>query len=113
MRTFNRFLLVLGFCLVRASAPFAADQQPGADPSPELASQGKALYGQLCRNCHGVNMVNAGTSSFDLRKFPRDDRTRFIDSVTNGKNTMPPWGDILKPDETEAIWAYVRTGGKL
>jgi mono/diheme cytochrome c family protein len=24
---------------------------------------------------------------------------------------MPPWKDVLKSDEIEAIWAYVRTGG--
>jgi mono/diheme cytochrome c family protein len=112
MRTPAWFVLALGFCLVCTSASFAADHQSDAEPSTELASQGKALYSQLCRNCHGVNMVNAGTSSFDLRKFPRDDRTRFVNSVTNGKNSMPPWGDILQPDEIEAIWAYVRTGGK-
>ena len=106
------FMLVLGFCLVRASASFAAEHQTDAEPSPELSLQGKAFYNQFCRNCHGISMVNAGTSSFDLRKFPHDDRARFINSVMNGKNSMPPWGDILKPDEIEAIWAYVRTGGK-
>ena len=57
-------------------------------------------------------MVNPGTSSFDLRKFPQDDRARFVESVMHGKNTMPAWGDILTPDEIEALWAYVRTGGK-
>ena len=81
-------------------------------PSPQLAVQGRGLYRQFCSNCHGVNMVNAGTSSFDLRKFPREDRERFVTSVTQGKNSMPAWGDILKPEEMEAIWAYVRTGGK-
>jgi len=25
---------------------------------------------------------------------------------------MPPWGDLLKPDEIDALWAYVATGGK-
>jgi len=35
-----------------------------------------------------------------------------FNSVMNGKNAMPPWKDILKPDEIAAIWAYVRTGGK-
>jgi mono/diheme cytochrome c family protein len=24
---------------------------------------------------------------------------------------MPPWKDILRPEEIEAVWAYVRTGG--
>jgi len=57
-------------------------------------------------------MVNPGTSSFDLRKFPPDDKARFVNSVLHGKNAMPAWGDILKPDEIEAIWAYVLTGGQ-
>ena len=42
--------------------------------------------------------------------FPRDQRERFINSVTRGKNQMPPWGDLLKPEEIEALWAYVVTG---
>jgi mono/diheme cytochrome c family protein len=48
----------------------------------------------------------------DLRKFPREDRERFVSTVTRGKNQMPPWGDLLKPDEIEALWAYVAAGGK-
>ena len=50
--------------------------------------------------------------AFDLRKFPHDDHARFVNSVTHGKNTMPAWGDILKPEEIDALWAYVLTGGK-
>lgn len=111
----SKFCLVLGLCLVGARASPAADNPPDAAPaapSPQLAVQGRGLYRQFCSNCHGVNMVNAGTSSFDLRKFPREDRERFVAAVTHGKNSMPAWGDILKPEEMEAIWAYVRTGGK-
>ena len=105
-------VLAVGFCLIGTPASHAADDKPDAAPSPELAAQGKTLYRQFCSNCHGVNMVNPGTSSFDLRKFPQDDKTRFVNSVVHGKNAMPPWGDIVKPDEIEAIWAYVLTGGK-
>jgi len=47
------------------------------------------------------------------QKFPRGERERFINSVTRGKNQMPPWGDLLKPEEVEALWAYVVTGGKI
>lgn len=57
-------------------------------------------------------MVNPGTSSFDLRTFPHDDRPRFVNSVTHGKNTMPAWGDLLKTDEIDSLWDYVLTGGK-
>lgn len=58
-------------------------------------------------------MVNPGTVSFDLRKFPEDEKPRFLNSVTHGKNNrMPAWGDLLKTDEMEALWAYVMTRGK-
>jgi mono/diheme cytochrome c family protein len=35
-----------------------------------------------------------------------------VRSVTNGKNQMPPWGDLLKSDDIEAVWAYVTMGEK-
>jgi mono/diheme cytochrome c family protein len=91
-----------------------ADDQPVAgEPPSALAVQGKKLFTQLCSHCHGVDMVNPGNVSFDLRKFPHDDKARFVNSVTHGKNAMPPWGDILHPDEIEALWAYIQTGGKM
>jgi mono/diheme cytochrome c family protein len=51
--------------------------------------------------------------AFDLRTFPHDQRARFVNSVTNGKNSMPPWGGLLKPEEIEELWAYVVAGGKV
>ncbi len=68
-----------------------------------------AVYNQFCSHCHGIGMVNAGTASYDLRKFPRDDKARFVDSVMNGRGKMPPWGDILTSDEVELLWQYVAT----
>ncbi len=42
--------------------------------------------------------------------FPPDQHDRFVNSVTRGKNQMPPWGDFFKPDQLEALWAYVMAG---
>ena len=42
--------------------------------------------------------------------FPRDADARFIDSVASGKHNMPPWDDVLDPEEIEALWAYVIGG---
>jgi mono/diheme cytochrome c family protein len=50
--------------------------------------------------------------AFDLRTFPKNDRNRFITSVTKGKNQMPPWGGLLSPAEIESLWAYVFIGEK-
>ncbi|MDR3464737.1 MAG: cytochrome c [Xanthobacteraceae bacterium] len=114
------WISVVGLTLVAASIAVAAETttttaalEPTAS-DPALAIKGRTLYATNCVHCHGVNMVTPGTVAFDLREFPHDDHARFVHSVTNGKNNrMPPWGDILKPDEIDALWAYVLTGGKL
>lgn len=87
-----------------SSAPLAAEAAG--------AAAGKTLYKQFCSHCHGIDMVNPGTASFDLRRFPPDQKDRFVASVTKGKRDMPAWGDILRPEEVEALWLYIRTGGK-
>jgi mono/diheme cytochrome c family protein len=105
------------------SAAGAPDTKPDPDtarpaaardsPGPEEIEQGKVLYAHHCSHCHGFNMVNPGTISYDLRQFPHDDKARFLNSVSNGKNgRMPPWGAVLSTDEMNQIWAYILTGGK-
>ena len=104
--------IAIGMVLTATPGLLAAQEKAVAEPSPTLVAEGKTHYNQFCKTCHGVNMVNAGTSSYDLRTFPRDDPARFRSAVVRGKNTMPAWGDLLKPEEIDAIWAYVLTGGK-
>src|SRR5579871_4312148 len=84
----------------RARAEPAASEQAKVD-------EGKAIYAEKCSHCHGPGMLNAGTITPDLRRFP-DDRQRFVITVKQGKNNrMPPWGDVLKDDDIAALWAYV------
>ena len=92
----------LAFWLLAALAPTAV-----AEPS---ASQGRQLYTSYCARCHGVNMINTG-ASFDLRSFPKDQRERFDRSVTQGLRAMPAWGTTFQPDELQALWLYVSSGG--
>lgn len=100
-----------------AGEPRAGDSAKPAGGALALAKSsidsGRALYAHHCSHCHGFNMVNPGTISYDLRKFPKDDEARFLNSVTNGKNgRMPPWGSVLSRQEMGQIWAYVVSGGK-
>jgi mono/diheme cytochrome c family protein len=84
-----------------------------SDGDRQKMIKGKALYGSHCLHCHGINMVTPGNAAFDLRQFPHDDKARFVNSVSKGKNNrMPAWGDLLKPEEIDQIWSYVVTGGK-
>jgi mono/diheme cytochrome c family protein len=74
--------------------------------------QGRDTYQDLCSSCHGRDMVNAGTLSFDLRKFPKDDFARFKTSVLNGKGTaMPAWAGKVSDEDLANLWAYVKSGG--
>jgi mono/diheme cytochrome c family protein len=76
---------------------------------PEQIKKGAELYESHCQTCHGPRLANPPWAP-DLRKFPREDRARFIDTVTYGRRGMPPWDDVLKPDDIEALWAYVIGG---
>ena len=88
--------------LVLFGAPVFADDA-------EIFKKAEGTYKTFCSHCHGLKMVNPGTSSFDLRKWPKDDKEGFTNSVLNGKGDMPAWGDILLPDELDLLWYYVRT----
>ncbi|SNS88083.1 Cytochrome C oxidase, cbb3-type, subunit III [Noviherbaspirillum humi] len=77
-----------------------------------LSEAGKSVYENNCITCHGPDMVNPGTVTYDLRKFPKDAKPRFLYSVMNGKGGMPAWKGTLKPEDVEALWAYVLTEGK-
>jgi mono/diheme cytochrome c family protein len=81
-----------------------------AQPLPvEQIKKGTELYETHCQTCHGPRLANPPWAP-DLRKFPREDRARFVDTVTYGRRGMPPWDDLLKPEDIEALWAYVLAG---
>jgi mono/diheme cytochrome c family protein len=86
--------------------------QQNADVDQAQIDQGKATFAEKCSHCHGPNMVNAGTITPDLRKFP-DDRDRFVTTVKSGKNgRMPPWGDLLNDDDIAHLWVYISSQRK-
>jgi len=97
---------------VLACAALAAQAQAGQFTT-EQVDQGHAQFDRTCAQCHGRNMVNSGTTVYDLRRFPLDDRERFFHSVSEGKGNMPSFKDALSREQMELLWAYVGSrGGK-
>ena len=78
---------------------------------PERTKRASELYETHCQTCHGPRLANPPWAA-DLRQFPREDHARFVDTVTYGRRGMPPWEDVLKADEIEALWAYIVAGEK-
>jgi mono/diheme cytochrome c family protein len=97
-------IAVIGLVLSGASAEAQSPQFP-----PEQVQRGAQLFALNCATCHGTRMRNPQWA-IDLHTFPRDAKNRFVDSVLNGKRNMPPWDDLLKPNDLDALWAYVATG---
>ena len=97
--------LALAHAPVRA--PAAAEEAKGFTPAQ--IGVGAEIYARNCSPCHSPRMQYP-ESAADLRKFPRDQYQRFVNVVRRGRNQMPPWGDLFKPDELEALWAYVVAG---
>ena len=106
----RRPLLCLGGALALYGASVAA-QETDRRFEPEQISKGAALFARNCAPCHGPRMVDP-QSAFDLRKFPPDEKTRFVSVLTRGKNAMPPLGGLFAADEIDALWAYVVAGEK-
>jgi mono/diheme cytochrome c family protein len=102
--------LALAAAMLPAGAQTAAAPAPAAStvtpltPSIEI---GRRAYTSTCARCHGINLAVSSSAYFDLRTFPKDEKARFIESVTHGKRQMPAWGGIVKPETIESIWLYV------
>lgn len=105
-----KLVVGMGLALTGICTSGLAQEAPVSFP-PESIRRGAELYAANCQSCHGVRMVGPQWG-IDLRLFPREKRERFVDSVTYGRNAMPPWGDVLSSDEIAALWSYVVTGEK-
>ena len=103
----NKFIHVGSVLMIAATMPQSAAQ----DFAPEQIKLGSDTYARHCSACHGARMKNP-EGAFDLMTFPKDGASRFQTSVSKGKNSMPPWGGLLKPEEIDALWAYVVAGEK-
>ena len=118
MHLLRCFASVTRVCALAASTILGASAMAqgaasGTDFPPEQVVAGAKLYEDNCAVCHGPKMVELGAGGFfDLRTFPPEQRTRFINSVSNGKNSMPPWKSVLSQEEIGQLFAYVIAGEK-
>jgi mono/diheme cytochrome c family protein len=103
--------IAVGWALALACLMVRAQTSRPRKFTPKQIRTGRAIFDRNCSPCHGAHMADP-QGAFDLRTFPHDQHSRFVNSVTKGKNSMPAWGDLLKPVEIEALWAYVVAGEK-
>jgi mono/diheme cytochrome c family protein len=85
--------------------------------TPELMRRGRERFNITCAMCHGASAAGNGiTKQYGLATVVtlQDDRIRamadgeIFNTVTNGKNTMMPYGAIVTVRDRWAIVAYLR-----
>lgn len=98
-----------------ADGSFAAEFP--VEVTATLIERGRDRYAIYCAPCHGALGDGQGvTKLYGMVATPsfHDERLRamphgeIFNTITNGKNTMMPYGDKLAPDERWAVIAYVR-----
>lgn len=105
----------LAASLAAAAIP-AAVAQPSdfrfANPARFMAQTGAALYADICQGCHmpeGNGAVGAGAYPA-LARNPRLANAGYpLLLVINGRNAMPPFGDLLTDEQVAAVVNYVRS----
>jgi quinohemoprotein ethanol dehydrogenase len=100
----------------KAKLPVPADRVEQELPAPNMVAndpqqvgQGRGLYNLFCVACHGGNAASAGMVP-DLRYRINDIAPAWQTIVIDGglaSNGMPAWGNLITPEEADAIKAYV------
>jgi mono/diheme cytochrome c family protein len=99
-----------------APAPAAAAPAPAQTPAPaeakptaaELAAKAEPLYKNNCLACHGDKLQ--GEIGPDISKVGgHRTKEQLIQKITGGGQVMPPFKEALKPEEVEALAAWLAT----
>lgn len=105
----SRFLLaVLGLAALILSVTGGAVSAQSDVDDPAEVEAGRVVYESNCSGCHG----DAGQGSDVGRPLTdiatQGERSRHIETVTNGRNNMPAFGGSLDEAEVSAVVSFVR-----
>jgi cytochrome c6 len=94
-------LVAIALALLAFIAPASADDN----------LMGAKVFSANCAACHmgGRNVVaaNKNLKAETLAKYGMDSEAAIIQQVTNGKAAMPAFKARLKPEQIQAVAAYV------
>lgn len=88
-----------------------------ASTAAAQGADGKALYEQHCKKCHGVTgkpsdgirKMNPKIETLDAAFFAKRSDADLVKGIGEGKGKMKPFNEKMKPDEMAAVAKYIRT----
>lgn len=105
----SRFLLaVLGVAaLVLSFTGGTASAQADVDDPAEVDA-GRVVYEANCSGCHGAEGEGSDVGRPLTDIATQGERSRHVETVTNGRNNMPAFGGSLDEAEVSAVVSFVR-----
>ena len=117
--TWQNYGRILAFKLGGGKTPLPPPRSPQITPEPPalaalgadtLATRGEPLFLNNCAACHGATGERVLSAYPDLHRLTAATHAAFDSIVLGGKLTasgMASFADLLKPDEVQAIHAYL------
>jgi mono/diheme cytochrome c family protein len=100
------FLLIIAHCLFAFSSCGNNSSVKSAATIKPIA--GKNIFEENCTACHGSDGKLCALGAKDL-SISALGETQMVEIITNGKNTMTPFGSMLSKEEIESVANYIQT----
>ncbi|MGD0798719.1 MAG: cytochrome c [Acidobacteriaceae bacterium] len=113
--SFGASIVLLGAFILLLGALFSPNPsaaQSSAAYTPANAHAGEQVFLQKCFQCHSVNPgeVRIGPTLFHVMKGPKAVPAAQIRiQLRDGKGKMPPFKDLLTPEDVDHVIAYLHT----
>ena len=76
--------------------------------STDTAVLGQSVYTAYCVKCHGEDGKKGFMGAYDL-SITTMDKPNIVNIITNGKESMTPFKDVLNEQQIQAVAEYVQT----
>lgn len=119
--------LIVFACLLIAAAACQKEEKPVSSPADRKKAkteakatpakstkkkddnaEAKRIYKLNCVVCHGIKGDMGASGAHDLTQSELSLKGR-INVITNGRNTMTPFEDVLTKDQIKSVAKYVET----
>ncbi|MBI3501762.1 MAG: cytochrome c [Bacteroidetes bacterium] len=101
------------FCLLPTTTAccllaFSSCGNNSSQKNSQAKSSGQTLYENYCTNCHGSDgkLCALGAKDLSMSTLNKEEK---IEIITNGKNTMASFKNVMNEKEIGEVVDYIRT----
>lgn len=104
----NKILASLSFFFIVVAFSLAYKAKSAKSGEKTVALNGKEIYTEKCALCHGDDgkLGLSGAKDLSATQMPHEG---IVEIITNGKNAMTPYKDVLSTEQIEAVASYIET----